>query len=229
MFSNFRKLFAAFAVLAVMLFAVKETSAQGFSSTMKNYSKASFNSAFTSIVGQPGTVNLGYGPYPYYSYPYYYTTIALPFNFNYDSVARTAGSTIYLHNNGAMSFRYTGNYDYGFSCSNGYQTQFPDYINAWGMMYYPYAVGVSSGIYSQVTGIAGARIWTLEYPNVYCYYSGVAVSIQIKLYEVNSSIEFLYSQNNYSMQYGYPGDIGLNGSTNGDYTGYDNKYYYFSY
>lgn len=226
----FRKLrIYAIAVVAfaAMLIASNDVSAQSFAGTVKNYTSSTFNTAFTSIIGQPGTSYLGYGSYPYYSFPYYYSTIALPFSFNYDSTVYAAGTTIYLHNNGCMSFAYTGNYDYGYCISNGYQTQFPSYLNAWGMVYYPY--NQAQGIYSQVSGNPGTRVWTLEYPNVSTYYSGSTVSVQIKLYETTNSVEYWYSTNNKNMSYGYPGDIGLNGATNGDYTGYNTAYQYFSY
>lgn len=222
-----RKYLAVFAMLVVFLSASKDASAQNFAGKVKNYTPTTFTTAFSSIIGQLGTTNLGYGSYPYSSYPYYYTTISLPFNFNYDSTDYTAGSTVYLHNNGAMSFAYTGNWDYGYCISNGYQAQFPSYINAWGMVYYPY--NYSSGIYSQVSGPVGNRVWTLEYPNVSTYYSGSTVSIQIKIYETTNTVEFLYSQNSKNMSYGYVGDIGMNGVGNGNLIGYDVTYYYFRY
>jgi hypothetical protein len=225
---SMRKIFPILLLLSVLCLSSSDASAQAYAATIKNYINTPFNTGFTSIQGQPGTnfISTSNG---YYVYSFSPQSTSLPFNFIYDSVSYNAGSTIYFKNNGSLSFtsQAINNYDYGYSISNNEQTTFPDFVNAWGMVYYPYYY--SYGVYSQVVGPVGSRVWTLEYANVGTYYSAYTVSVQIKLYETTNIIEFWYAGNNQYVGYGYIGDIGLNGAGNGNYTGYNTSYHYFSY
>ncbi|MFI5263844.1 MAG: hypothetical protein ACHQM6_04960, partial [Candidatus Kapaibacterium sp.] len=213
------------AVIASLLISSKKASAQAFAATCTNYVQSQVYDGFSSIQYDENATFLGSDCY--YSWPYNYIYQSLPFNFIFDSTSYSAGSSVYVHQNGALSFTYTGNYDYGNAISGTNQGSFPNYINAWGFVYYPYSCG--SNEYSEVSGSVGSRIWTLEFDNVGTYYSGYTVSIQIKLYEGTNAVEFLYSGNGQYVGYGYTGGIGMNGTKSGDYNAFQKQANQFQY
>lgn len=56
-----------------------------------------------------------------------------------------------------------------------------------------YSNGVEDGIFMRLDGASGMQVLTIEYNNVGRFNSTGLVSFQVKLYEENSSIEFIYS------------------------------------
>ncbi len=221
-----KNLFLFVVLLCSMLcFGVtSEVSAQSYSGQCKFYTAQNFSGGFSSIYGQGGTSNI-YTASSSYSYGYAnYSTVALPFDFNYDSVTYTAGSTFYTYWNGAVGFAANGNYNYGNGISNA---NFPNLIMPWSHAYACTVGGGSGGgIYYQTTGLPGSRVFTIEYKNYaiygyYGYYYGYTMGMQVKMYEGTNNIEFLYNGNNQYMYYGYKSSIGINGNpSSSDYKAY---------
>ncbi len=180
---------------------------------------------FTEIYNQGGSL-FNYGSI---SYTAYYTAnetncyINLPFNFNFDDVNYTAGSTLYAHV-GSINFAYwstVGNAGYYYPIIQpslvGYQAS-----------YFPSAIAVfsglqagnssyTSGIYYLTTGNAPNRVLTIEWYAMTNYSSGELgnCSYEIKLYETSNIIDLLYEKNSFSMTnssyQSYYKTIGLNG------------------
>ncbi len=221
-----KNLFLFIVLLCSMLCfgATSEVSAQTYTGQCKNYTAQNFSGGFSSIYGQAGT-NLLYTAPSTYTYGYAsYSTVPLPFDFNYDSVAYTAGSTYYVYWNGASGFAANNTYNAGNGISN---SSFPNLMMPWSHIYASTVNGdAGGGIYYQTTGSVGSRIFTIEYKNYaiygfYGYYYGYTMGMQVKLYEGTNVIEFLYNGTNQYMYYGYKTSIGINGNpSSSDYKAY---------
>ena len=149
--------------------------------------------------------------------------ISLPFAFVYDGTTVAAGTTLYL-NGGNISFGYANNSDYvsqGGLGSSSYPAMLCPFAGermCVGSRYYS-----NNGIWTQVAGSVGSRVFTIQLNNVHgpcptrSNSTNAASSIQIKLFEGTNVIQFIYQRHNVdlalecgSYYYGY---TGLNGFT----------------
>ena len=85
-------------------------------------------------------------------------------------------------------------------------------------------VGTGGSVNYILTGSAGNRVFTVEWLNMKWYYSAASnvISFQVKLYEQNGKIEFIYRQESGSVTSG-SASIGINGGVTGDYYSLNNS------
>jgi hypothetical protein len=192
---------AASLVFAII---VLSSTSYGQQSRVNRYSETSFTGTFTSIASTGTYATSGDDNY---------RNLSMPFDFNYDSVTYSAGTTLKLNTNGWVSFTAsTGNASYGnYAGSSSY----PATIMPWiGDGY------TNDGIYVAVTGTAPNRVLIVEWSQFSWWdWAGDAsytTSMQLKMYETTNKLEFLYMDHDFwlnSVWYGDGGGIGLNGST----------------
>lgn len=85
-------------------------------------------------------------------------------------------------------------------------------------------VGTGGSVNYKLTGSAGNRVFTVEWLNMKWYWSSASnvISFQVKLYEQNGKIEFIYRQESGSVTSG-SASIGINGGVSGDYYSLNNS------
>jgi hypothetical protein len=200
-------------VLLVLLLGLNTASSQG---RVQDYVVTNFSGGFNSII------NTGNVWYQYDCFTGSYG-ISMPFAFNYDKTAISAGSVIYATSFGAIALGSTlppawsasvqGNQNYpallnfmeAAMCTGHQHWGNPDYRHAW-----------------QVQGSSPNRVLVIEMRTVHNIGaaggqgngpSSYSTDVQIKLYETTNVIEYVYSQPGRYMgnQYYYYPSIGLNG------------------
>jgi hypothetical protein len=78
--------------------------------------------------------------------------------------------------------------------------------------------GTAGNVNYKLTGVAGSRILTVEWKQMFWNYAGVTdcISFQVKLYETSNRIEFIYSQGAGAIN-SASASIGISGVTSGDF------------
>lgn len=85
------------------------------------------------------------------------------------------------------------------------------------------AIGTSGNVNYSTTGVAGSRIFTVEWLNMKWYWGAGSnvISFQVKLYEANGKIEYIYRQEAGGVSSG-SASIGINGGVAGDFYSLNN-------
>lgn len=188
--------------MALLLFAlllgsweISDAFAQFYQGRINTYAQSTFTAAYSNIGGQ----NLGTGDDVVF-------TTTLPFNFNYDNILFTAGTTTYLGSNGFIKF---GGSNPGSGCCGnmlGSSSFGP------GPVVFGYDMVVQSGLYIETQGSAPNRVFIIEWRNTRRFGGSASTDFQVRLYESTNYIEFLYKDLNFNMGSGAMG-VGLNGAT----------------
>ncbi|MDP4243575.1 MAG: choice-of-anchor D domain-containing protein, partial [Bacteroidota bacterium] len=201
--------FASLAIAFLSLFACA-VHAQG---RINRYSITTQNQPWIDLSSSGGTLIYG-SEWRYYQGA---LGVSLPFGFNYDNTSVSAGTTLYIYD-GIIGFGMSGSYgiNYG-GLGNG---SYPQRLLPWGAYYVQ--IGdrtVGYGIYTQTTGSAPNRVFTIQMTKVHTGFgaartsSSYAVSMQVKFFETSNVIEYLYQSHNNYMGGSYSVGIGMNGYT----------------
>jgi hypothetical protein len=223
------------AVLATLFFTVLATGA--FAPKANAQGRVGAYTLQTSFAGSGWNDISGSGTYIYSELFYYSSTsTTLPFSFNYDNTTESSGTTLYV-GPGWVSFNARPEYDQYAGLGS---STYPGLIGFWGGAY---TIGGSGedpgyggyyGVYTQVTGSAPNRVFTLQETDVHSGFgTGVAdngtyylCSMQVKFLEGSNKIQFIYQNHgqtcDYYTQYSsfYGAAIGLNGFTSPSFTDY---------
>lgn len=134
------------------------------------------------------------------------------FTFNYGGCTTTPYTTVNVSSNGVLSL---GNGLTGTVANNllTTTTQGPLIAPLWDDL----AVGTGGSVNYKTTGVAGSRIFTVEWLNMkWGWSSTIAISFQAKLYETSGKIEFIYRQEAGGTS-SPSASIGINGAAAGDF------------
>jgi hypothetical protein len=198
-------------LLMIVNFTPKNASAQGL--RLNQYQVQTFSSPYASIYTTGGAVNMGMSGCISCAYGF-----GMPFAFNYDNVAYSAGTTLYVNSTGSVDFNsYFGTY-YSFIVPyfGGSPQSYPNSICAMTGLQYPL-----TGVYYLVSGSSPNRVLTVEWVQAADYWNtSKYTNYEIKMYETSSTIEFWYQNWNFSIggeQASYYHNVGLNGTTSGGF------------
>jgi len=182
------------------------------SQNVTNYTFSAVSGVFTPIQGSPGSVSpaLTAGSWD----DGYFNNIPIGFTFLYDGTQYTAMSA---STNGWARFSATAGGSFnGNSLNTG--TNRPVVAPLWDDLM------LNPGCFTyKTTGTAPNRICTLEWLNVYWSYlaANPGISFQVKLYEANRRIEFIYRQEAGTIS-ASSASVGIGGFTSGQFLSLNN-------
>jgi len=173
-----KNLFSQLRVFALVVAALVLINDSSIGQRITTATLTSFSGGYSTINGQGGTVTLvSFGGSVYYTT----ATLSLPFNFRYDDVAYTAGTTVYMRQ--------------GHICLNSGGSPDPNYQSYVGNASYPNIIAPLMGLqvsapdgssrwFYQTSGTAPNRVITFEWYKWGDYPSQSlgSTSYQLKLY-----------------------------------------------
>ena len=150
-----------------------------------NYEFLPSSGTFTTIVGAPGAVSTPAGRADTYISP------AIPLGFNF-TFAGTSYSNVYVSSNGFISFNPLATANDGNNITSSAAGNYPLLAPLWDDL--DGNVAGSEATYL-VTGAPGSQIFTFEWTGWEWFWTSSQnnITFQIKLYEANGRIEFIYS------------------------------------
>jgi hypothetical protein len=211
-----RFLIASFSVLLLCMFASSSLAPRIFAQArVDKYIVTTPTLTWVDLSTNGGTMAYN-GIWHYYNGS---LAITLPFAFNYDNTAIAANSTIYM-TEASLDFGNTLPY-YIFEGGLG-NSSYPGLLVPFGgpMIGIGGRFWSDNGIYTQLTGTVGSRVFTVQMNHVHGPCApleggpSAGCSIQVKLFESTNVIQFLYQSHGTTVSacgsY-YAGSIGLNG------------------
>ena len=183
---------------------IQTLSASGGSIPASGYSFSSSNGAFSALTGATTVATIQ-------TDDAISAAIPIGFTFNYSGSTYT---NVYVSSNGFLSFNASAGSALSNSLSTPGTTEIPVIAPLWDDL-----DGAAAGTASYLTaGTAGNRVFTFEWLNWEWNYTANAavISFQVKLYENNGKVEFIYRQDGTAVSSG-SASIGITGLTSGNF------------
>lgn len=223
-FSNMSKSKPKMRALALACILILVSISTSQAQRIDKYNVSTFTGGYSTIINQGGVV-------PIYQLPssstVYYQDIGItmPINFKYDNTSYTAGSSVLYVAFGQVAFQNV-NANYQNIIRSSVASSYPNAICPLTGLQVVYNSGANypstnnGGVYYLVTGSSPNRVMTIEWNKMGDYPSSSVgtQSYQLKLYESNNEIEFIYEKynqaiDNSSYQASYYPSTGLNSSS----------------